>query len=263
MVAGSSLTVNVQLSLAPFAQQVDVVAVAPLLGRGISRERIPATVFVIDGSDLARRQAPSLADALHERLGAITLEGATTNPFQPTVRFRGFTASPLLGLPQGIAVYQNGVRINEPFGDTVQFDLIPQFALDGAQLSAGAEPTYGLNALGGALALRLKNGFTHSGFRGEVLGGSFDRFSGTAEYGASRGAWGFYVGATRFDEVGWRDASPSEVTQVVTDLGYREGRVDAGISFTFADSSLNGNGPAPVELLAADRSALLHVSRYH
>ena len=256
VVAGSSLEVNVQLSLAPFAQQVDVVAVAPLLGRGISRERIPATVFVIDGSDLARRQAQSLADALHERLGAITLEGATTNPFQPSVRFRGFTASPLLGLPQGIAVYQNGVRINEPFGDTVQFDLIPQFALDGAQLSAGAEPTYGLNALGGALALRLKNGFTHSGFRGEVLGGSFDRFSGTAEYGASRGAWGLYVGATRFDEVGWRDASPSEVTQVVTDLGYREGRVDAGISFTFADSSLTGNGPAPVELLAADRSAL-------
>lgn len=256
VVAGSTLAVDIQLSLAPFAQQVDVVAVAPLLGRGISRARIPATVFVIDGSDLASRQGPSVADALHKRLGAITLEGATTNPFQPTVRFRGFTASPLLGLPQGIAVYQNGVRINEPFGDTVQFDLIPQFALDGAQLSAGAEPTYGLNALGGALALRLKNGFSHSGFRGEVLGGSFDRFSGTAEYGASRGAWGFYVGATRFDEVGWRDASPSEVTQVVTDLGYREGRVDAGISFTFADSSLNGNGPAPVELLAADRSAL-------
>ena len=254
--AEAALTLDIRLTLALFAQQVDVVAVAPLLGGGVSRERLPTTVFVIAGSELERRPSPSLADTLHERLGAVTLEGATTNLFQPTVRFRGFTASPLLGLPQGIAVYQNGVRINEPFGDNVQFDLIPQFALDRVQLSSGAEPTFGLNALGGALALRLKNGLDHSGFRGEVLGGSFDRFVGTAEYGASRGPWGLYVGATRFDEAGWRDASPSEVTQFVTDFAYREGRVDAGFSFTYADSSLNGNGPAPVDLLAADRSAV-------
>ena len=256
VVAGATLFIDIRLALAPFSQQVDVVAVAPLLGGGVSRDRIPATVFVVSGSDLAARPTASLADALHERLGAVSLEGATTNLFQPTLRFRGFTASPLLGLPQGIAVYQNGVRINEPFGDTVQFDLIPQFALNRAQLSAGAEPTFGLNALGGALALDLKNGFDNAGFRGELLGGSFGRFSGTAEYGASRGPWGVYIGATHFDEIGWRDASPSEVTQFVSDLAYREGRVDAGVSFTYADSGLNGNGPAPVDLLAVDRSAV-------
>ena len=254
--AGTTTTIDVRLVLAPFAQQVDVVAVAPLLGGGVSREKIPVTVHVLDSSALADRQSPSLAGALYERLGSVALEEATTNPFQPNLRFRGFTASPVLGLPQGVAVYQNGVRINEAFGDTVQFDLIPQFAIDGVQLSAGAEPTYGLNALGGVLALRLKNGFDHSGFRGELLGGSFDRFSGTGEFGASHGPWGFYVGATRFDEVGWRQQSPSEVTQFVTDVAYREGRVDAGVSFTYADSSLNGNGSAPIELLAVDRSAL-------
>ena len=106
----------------------------------------PGGAFFVIGS--------ALAEVLNERVGAITLEGLTTNPHQPTLRFRGFTASPLLGLPQGIAVYQNGVRINEPFGDTVQFDLMPQFAVDRVQLSAGTDPTYGLNALGGALALR-------------------------------------------------------------------------------------------------------------
>ena len=111
---------------------------APVSGTGISRERVPAAVSIISGSELEDRQASSLADALHERLGGVTLEGATTNVIQPTLRFRGFTASPLLGLPQGVAVYQNGVRINEPFGDSVQFDLIPQFALGHVQLSAGA-----------------------------------------------------------------------------------------------------------------------------
>ena len=254
--AAETRVFNAQLVLAPFVQQVSVVGVAPALGAGISRDRVPATVTLIDAGDLEKQRASSLADALHERLGAVTLEGATMNLYQPTLRFRGFTASPLLGLPQGIAVYQNGVRINEPFGDTVQFDLVPQFALNRVQLSASTDPTYGLNALGGALALRLKNGFNNTGFRGELSPGSFGRLTGTAELGANHGPWAVYLGATRFHETGWRVASSSSVTQTVADVGYREGGTDAGVSFTYAETSLNGNGPVPVELLDADRAAV-------
>ncbi len=256
LAAGETLRVDVQLGLAPFAQQVDVVGVGPTPGGGVSRDRVPATVSVVTAAELEDRHAASLADALHEQLGSVTLEGATTNLFQPTLRFRGFTASPLLGLPQGVAVYQNGVRINEPFGDTVQFDLIPQFAVGQVQLSAGAEPTYGLNALGGAMILNLKNGFEHTGFRGEFSAGSFDRYTATAEWGANNGPWAVYLGATRFDETGWRVASPSEVTQAVADVAYRDETIDAGVSFTYADSRLNGNAPAPMELLDADRNAV-------
>ena len=256
LAAGATLRVDVRLGLAPFAQQVDVVGVAPAPGGGVDRDRIPATLSVVTAAELEDRQAASLADALHERLGSVTLEGATTNLFQPTLRFRGFTASPLLGLPQGLAVYQNGVRLNEPFGDTVQFDLIPQFAIDRAQLSAGAEPTYGLNALGGALVLRLKNGFEHTGLRAELSGGSFGRYTAVAEWGAHRGPWAVYLGATRFEETGWRTASPSQVTQAVADVAYRDATIDAGVSFTWADSRLNGNGPAPVQLLDVDRDAV-------
>ena len=187
LAAGETLRVDVRLGLAPFAQQVDVVAIAPAPGRGIDRGRIPATVSVVSAAEIEDRHVSSLSDVLNEQFGSITLEGTTTNLFQPTLRFRGFTASPLLGLPQGVAVYQNGVRVNEPFGDTVQFDLIPQFAVGQIQLSAGAEPTYGLNALGGALVLNLKNGFDHTGFRGEFSGGSFERYAATAEWGANSG----------------------------------------------------------------------------
>lgn len=254
--AGESRSLEVRLVLARFVQRVDVVAVSPVQGSGVDRSRIPTAVSVLEADELSRRQAVSLADALQERLGSVTLEDSTANPFQPSLRFRGFTASPLLGLPQGIAVYQNGVRINEPFGDTVQFDLIPQFALANAQLSAGADPTFGLNALGGALALRLENGFDAPGLRGEIFGGSFDRVTGTAELGASRGPWAFYTGATRFTESGWRQESDSDVTQAVADVTYRNARVDAGVSFTYADTRLNGNGPAPVELLEVDRTAV-------
>ncbi len=254
--AGEASVVDVMLPVAAITEQVDVVGVTPLPGVGVDRDRLAAAITVVDGGDLAARGAASMADALNERLGAVTLEGTTTNLFQPTLRFRGFTASPLLGLPQGIAVYQNGVRINEPFGDTVQFDLMPQFALDRVQLSAGSDPVYGLNALGGALALGLKNGFDNSGFAGEFSGGAFGRLTATAEYGANNGPWALYAGATHFSEDGWRVASPSEVTQAFADVGYRAGRVDAGVSVTYADTSLNGNAPAPVELLEVDRSAV-------
>lgn len=254
--AGETLRVDVQLGLAPFAQQVDVVGVGPTPGRTVDRDRVPATVAVVTAAEIEDRHAASLADVLNEQLGSVSLEGATANLFQPNLRFRGFTASPLLGLPQGLAVYQNGARINEPFGDTVQFDLIPQFAVSQVQVSAGADPTYGLNALGGAMVLNLKNGFDHSGFRGEFSGGSFDRYSATAEWGANNGPWAVYLGATRFDEEGWRTASPSEVTQAVADVAYRDESVDAGVTFTYADTLLNGNAAAPVELLDVDRSAV-------
>ncbi len=254
--AGETLRFDVQLGLAPFAQQVDVIGVGPTAGSTVRRDRIPATVAVVTAAEIEDRQAASLADVLNEQLGSVSLEGATANLFQPNLRFRGFTASPLLGLPQGLAVYQNGARINEPFGDTVQFDLIPQFAVSQVQLSAGPEPTYGLNALGGAMVLNLKNGFDHTGFRGEFSGGSFDRYSATAEWGANNGPWAVYLGATRFDENGWRTASPSEVTQAVADVAYRDETVDAGVTFTYADSMLNGNAAAPVELLDVDRSAV-------
>jgi outer membrane receptor protein involved in Fe transport len=254
--AGASRVLDVRLTLSPLAQRVDVIAVAPGHSGEVSRGRIPASVSRMDEAELSDRRGVSPADALHERLGAVTLEEATTNPFQPNLRFRGFTASPLLGLPQGVAVYQNGVRINEPFGDTVQFDLIPQFALESLQLSAGAEPVFGLNALGGALSLRLKNGFEAPGLGGELFGGSFERVIGTAEVGVSRGSWAFYTGATRFSEAGWRQESDSDVTQAVADVSYRRDRVDFGVSFTYADTKLNGNGAAPVELLDVDRTAV-------
>ena len=254
--AGERRALAIEMGLAPFAQRVDVVSISPLLGAPVDRRIVAAAVSVIASDEIGTRGTASLSSGLNERLGAVSLEDTSTNIFQPTLRFRGFTASPLIGLPQGIAVYQNGVRINEPFGDAVQFDLIPQFALDRLQLSAGAEPTFGLNALGGALALRLKNGFDNRGGRAELTGGSFGRVTGTAEIGANRGSWAVYLGATRFDETGWRPASDSAVTQAVADLGYRDGRMDAGVTVTFADTRLNGHGPAPVELLAVDRAAV-------
>ena len=98
----------------------------------------------------------------------------TGNPFQPDIDYRGFTASPVPGTPQGLAVYQNGARINETFGDTVNWDLIPEMAVNRLTLTPN-NPVYGLNALGGAISIEMKNGFNYQGAQAELRGGYMEK----------------------------------------------------------------------------------------
>ena len=119
-------------------------------------------------------------------LPGVSRSDQTGNPFQPNIDYRGFTASPVPGTPQGLAVYQNGARINETFGDTVNWDLIPQMAINRMTLSPN-NPVYGLNALGGAISIEMKNGFNYQGAQAEVTGGSFGRIGASAQAGGQRG----------------------------------------------------------------------------
>jgi iron complex outermembrane receptor protein len=109
-------------------------------------------------------------------LPGLALGDQTGNEFQRDINYRGFTASPVIGTPQGLAVYQNGVRVNEVFGDVVNWDFIPETAINRMTLMP-SNPVYGLNALGGALSIDMKNGFTYQGTETELRGGSFARRS--------------------------------------------------------------------------------------
>jgi outer membrane receptor protein involved in Fe transport len=242
--------------------QVEIVGTTPVMGVGVAKEKVPANVQTVGKTQLERPGAATLGDVLNTAVGSVSVNEVTVNPFQPDVSFRGFTASPLLGVPQGIAIYQNGVRVNEPFGDTVQWDAIPEFAIDSVQVIPGSNPVYGLNALGGAIALQMKSGFNFQGGSAEAYGGSFARKQGTFEYGVQSGDLAAYIGGTGFDEDGWRDDSPSTVGQMFSDLRYRGEDAELGVSFGYADTNLRGVQPSPVELLARDRAAFFTAPDY-
>ncbi|HYZ31731.1 MAG TPA: TonB-dependent receptor [Crenalkalicoccus sp.] len=235
-----------------------VVAPAPLpaTAGGVPRDRLPYLVRSFSAEALDRGSGRvDLPAALERELGAVSLVDAQSNPFQPDFQFRGFSASPLLGTPQGIAVYQDGVRINEAFGDAVNWDLIPENAIRQVEL-LGSNPIFGLNAIGGALSLRMKDGFTAPGTRLQALGGSFGRYSLSGEYGVQVGNVAAYLAAEGLNEDGWRRHSPSRLRRLYADLGFRGERAELHLSLTAGRSRLTGNGPVPVELLAADRRAL-------
>jgi len=231
---------------------VNVVATTPLPGAGIDSDKIPANIQTLDSSDLTRQGSPSLVNALSGQAGSVNVNDTLVDQFQPDILYRGFAASPVLGTPQGIAVYQNGVRVNEAFGDTVNWDLIPDIAIDRFDMLS-ADPVYGLNALGGAIAVAMKNGFTYQGFEWEAAGGSFGQRSSEFQYGKRAGNVATYLAGSWFDDDGWRQFSPDHLRQLYADIAARGDRLSLDISFSGADNSLSGAGTTPAQTLAVNR----------
>jgi len=141
------------------------------------------------------------------------------------------------------------------FGDTTNWDLIPDVAIDRVEL-AGSSPAFGLNALGGALTVKLRDGFSYHGAQLELSGGSFGRIQGSAQYGVQSGNTAAYIAGTALNEDGWREHSPSQLRQIYGDLGWRGDKSEVHLSLLGAINNLIGNGTAPIELLAASRSAV-------
>jgi outer membrane receptor protein involved in Fe transport len=241
----------------PYEETVEVVAATPVHGLGLDVAKLPSNVQAVTAGDLARTGGVHLAEQMNLGLPSVHLNDVTTNPFQPDLQFRGFVASPLLGLPQGLAVYQDGVRLNEPFGDTVNWDLLPSGAIAGVNLMPGSNPLFGLNALGGAVSVETKSGFSHPGHAIDMSGGAFGRRAIEAASGGGSDRLAYFVAGTALAEDGWRDHSPSRLAQLFGNVEWlHTPTTTINASVTSALNRLIGNGAAPFDLLEQDRRAI-------
>ena len=235
--------------------EIVVVAPSPLQGAGIDRDKVPAMVQTLSADDFQRTHSLAVTETLMQRIPGVTTSDVQGNGFVQDLRYRGFVASPLAGTPQGLAVYLNGVRVNEAFGDTVNWDLIPTNAIDRADVWTN-NPVFGLNALGGAVSLQMKNGFTWQGFEAEAQGGSFGRRQGALQYGARQGDVAVYVAAQGGRDDGWRFQSSSEIARLYADVGWKSDRSELHLIANGADNSFGVVGPTPVELIDIDRRSV-------
>lgn len=234
---------------------VNVVDTTPLSGTGIDADKVPGAVTVISSEQFNRLFSFSTTDALFQYTPSANTTDVQGNAFFQDFRFRGFAASPLQGTPQGIAVYQNGIRVNEAFGDTVNWDLIPEVAINQADVFSN-NPVFGLNALGGAVSLQMKNGFNFHGFEGSLQGGSFGQIGGSLQYGGEKDGFGFYIAADAVRDDGWRQHSPSELARIYTDFGWKGDKAEVHLIASGASNSLGVVGPTPVEMLAVDDTSV-------
>ena len=231
-----------------------VTATTPLHGSHLPKDHVAANVQTISAEDLADHKSLDLSAYAGEALGSVHINDVQGNPLQSDVQYRGFLASPLLGAPQGLSMYLDGVRLNEPFGDTINWDLIPSNAIRSVNVIPGSNPIFGLNTLGGALSMETKTGFTDPGVDGTLLYGSWGRKLVRASAGAHGERLGIFAAAQLLDEDGWRDLSQTRSAQGFVAGSYQDAGTTADLSVMAADTSLTGNGPLPEQQLALDRT---------
>jgi outer membrane receptor protein involved in Fe transport len=220
----------------------------PIAGKGIEADKVPASVNVVDANQIKQTGSLNISDALRQHVPGVIVNEVTGNPFQPNVEFRGFVASPVAGTPQGLAVYQNGVRINEAFGDTVNWDLIPTAAIQSVTVVTN-NPAFGLNALGGAVNLQMKNGFNYHGAEIDTMGGSFGRIQSSAQWGKQIDNFAVYGALEGLHDGGFRNFSASNVRRFYGDVGYRNDTSEFHVNVGAADNDFGAAATAPVELL--------------
>jgi iron complex outermembrane recepter protein len=233
----------------------DTIGTSPVPGSAIARDKVPANADVLPAADFDHARSPGLLDAIGQRLPGVSIGDQSGNEFQRDVNYRGFTASPVIGTPQGLAIYQNGVRVNEVFGDTVNWDFIPEIAINRLELVPN-NPVYGLNALGGAISIQMKNGFTYQGVESEVRAGSYGRIAVSAQAGGQNGNIAAYVAADALNDKGWRDDSPSRLRRIYADIGMRGEDGEAHVTFTGANNFFGATAATPVQLLAQRWSSI-------
>jgi outer membrane receptor protein involved in Fe transport len=232
-------------------EKIEVISTTPLQGVGLPLEQIPANVQSVKGEQLTEQKSLSIADYINQNLTGVSVNDTQNNPYQPDVSFHGYTASPLLGTPQGLSIFVDGVRVNEPFGDVVNWDLISTNSINSINLIPGSNPLFGLNTLGGALSVQTKSGRTNPGGAVEAYMGSWGRKAGSAEFGGvtDDGTVDYFISANVFSEDGWRDFSPTDVAQWFGKVGWQNETTSLNLSYTGADNELIGNGLAPDDFL--------------
>lgn len=242
---------------------VNIIGTTPLPGLGTPTRDVPANVQVYTSKDLAGQGQTNITDYLEQNPNGIVTNAAQGNPFQPDINFRGFSASPLLGTPQGVSIFQDGVRVNEPFGDVVNWDLIPQSAIASIQLIPGSNPAFGLNTLGGAVSVYTKSGAEYPGGDIQLSGGSFGRRNAEFEWGGARGPLDYFLTGNIFDDNGWAQHNPSKVRQYFGKVGYQTEKSDLDLSFTGADNTLQGTQTLPLSFLDNIRQAYTFPDQNH
>jgi len=235
------------------ADKIEVISTTPLEGIGLTPDKIPADIKVVKGKKMQEQGSLTVADYMNTNMAGVNVVETQGNPYQPDVRYHGFNANALLGSPQGLSVYQDGVRLNEPFGDVVSWDLIPMNAIKEFQLVPGANPIYGRNTLGGAISLKTKRGRDVQGGAIELSGGSWNRKNTEFEYGDLDAKTGidYFFSGNYFDEDGWRKASGTTVRQLFTQVGKQNDTTDVNFTLSIADNEMIGNGLVPADLMAS------------
>ncbi len=217
-------------------------------------DKVPSSINFVNTPEIERTNSLNVMEALQQNVAGVNISNVAGNEFQSNLEFRGFVASPVSGTPQGLAVYQNGVRVNEAFGDTVNWDLIPTAAIKSIAVVTN-NPAFGLNALGGAVTVQMKDGFNYHGVGWDTMGGSFGRIQSSLQWGKQVDDWAVYGALEAVHDDGYRFFGTSNVRRFYSDIGYRNDGNEFHLNIGAAENQFGAATTTPVELLQQNWAA--------
>jgi iron complex outermembrane recepter protein len=235
---------------APLGEEITVLAPARLADSRARGDGV--TVQVIEGKELQGTGAQTLQQAL-QRLPGVNLSDEQGNPLLQDLSIRGLTASPVTGLPQGLSVFLDGVRVNEPAVEEVNFDLIPLSDVERVEIVRGPHAIFGRNTLGGAIHIVTRRGGPTPEAEVEVEGGSWEHQEVRARAAGPLGPLDGYLSLGELTERGWRVAGASKGVRTFGKLGLQHEGTDAALSYQFQIDRLEEPGSLPLPLLERDR----------
>lgn len=231
------------------------VKMSPIGGSELPITKVPGSVGTVSSSDVTRSGSDDVQNVLQSRIPGVIVNDLQGNDFQTNVQFHGFEASPLNGVAQGLAVYENGVRINEAFGDVVNWDFLPSIAIADMTVMTN-NPAFGLNALGGSISISMKDGFNFQGVETDFRMGSFGRVQGAVQAGQQVGNYAAYIAVEDIHDDGWRQFSPSDIRRMFADIGFKNHDAEFHANFTGADNFVGAVTASPIELLDQSYSSV-------
>jgi len=219
---------------------------------------VPGKVIVVTAEEIEKLGAKTVQEVLQYQTG-IVLYDSVGNEFQQTVDMRGFNAQPVTAT----SVFIDGVRVNEPDFNTINFDLISIEDIERIEILPGTATVFGRNALAGVINITTKRGRgdrPHVGFN--IGGGSYgrQRYSFNTDGPLPISNFDYYFGVTRELTNGYRDEfdprdAGAGITRLLAKLGYRLGEsTDASLAYTRVLDSISQAGSLPASLLRVDRN---------
>lgn len=221
--------------------------------------QVPGKVIVVSADEIEKLGAKTIQEVLQYQTG-IVLYDSVGNEFQQTVDLRGFNAQPVTTT----SVFIDGVRVNEPDFNTINFNLIPLEDIERIEILPGTATVFGRNALAGVINITTKRGRADRPHIGMNIGGG--------SYGRQRYTFStdgplplipnfdYYFGVTRELTNGYREEFGSRhagatITRLLTKLGYRLGdNTDASLAYTRVLDNISQAGSLPASRLRVDRN---------
>jgi outer membrane receptor protein involved in Fe transport len=218
---------------------------APKVGSGV-----PARITTISGMEIKTWEPRLLANALAGSAGVSAYDDLGS-PFKVSLTSRGFTAGPAIGLPQGLSVFVDGIRQNEPDAAQVNFDLLPLEHVDHVEFLHGPAALLGPNSLGGAINLVTKRGGGPFESELETSGGSFGQASGSASVAGQVRGWAYYAGGELERQRGWRQETDGRQRNLLANVGRFGAQRGVSLQLLAASDRTREAGSLPESLYAA------------